>query len=94
MLPQEHRDAFLAALRDPNSKEAKELLDSAAKDEDGNMGIPDVLPWWEETVDDIGEEDESEVASPPNMVSDEVVNAISPLSGVGQKLIYNALSIA
>jgi hypothetical protein len=82
----------LAALRDPDSKEARELLDSAVQDENGDIGVPDVLPWWEDTAE--MEQEELEMASPPVIVSDEVVNAITPPSGVGQKLVYNALSIA
>jgi len=55
--------------------------------------MPDVLPWWEESLDD-EEENELEVAQPPSMTSEEFTNAIKPPSGVGRKLIYNVLSLA
>ncbi|WWD06906.1 hypothetical protein V865_005003 [Kwoniella europaea PYCC6329] len=102
LLPQQHRDAFLAALRNPDSEETKELLEEATKDEDEDRDVPDVLPWWEgeqlqeneEADDDEAEEKTRIRAAPtPGLIPDEIIDAISPPDGVGQKLIYNAVAI-
>ncbi|WVF65400.1 hypothetical protein IAT40_000127 [Kwoniella sp. CBS 6097] len=70
LLPQTHRDAFLEALRNPDSETTKALLeDAVARDSDqglgddlGGHGIPDVLPWWEgdELDDQVNDHDENE----------------------------------
>ncbi|OCF79062.1 hypothetical protein I204_01006 [Kwoniella mangroviensis CBS 8886] len=103
LLPQQHRDAFLAALKNPDSEEAKELLEEATKDEDEDRDVPGVYPWWEEQqlqenkeADDDDEAEEKtriRTAPVPGLIPDEIINAISPPDGVGQKLIYNAVAI-
>lgn len=102
LLPQQHRDAFLEAIRNPDSDAAKELVESAVKaEQDGEEEVfPDVLPWWEaeDMLDDEGEEgndeeDEPKVAPLPPMIPHEVVGAISPPQGVGLNLIYNIMAI-
>nr|XP_031861499.1 uncharacterized protein CI109_003103 [Kwoniella shandongensis]KAA5528571.1 hypothetical protein CI109_003103 [Kwoniella shandongensis] len=98
LLPQKHRDAFLAAIRNPESEETKDLLDEAT---DGSTPAgPSVLPWWEGDDDELDDEDEveevglrMESASSPEMLSDEVLVAISPPTGIGSKLAYNAIAI-
>jgi hypothetical protein len=95
LLPQEHRDAFLHAIRNPDSAETKKLLDLATGD-DAEDDLPDVLPWWE-GQDDLDEEDDEvrlAVAPEPAMVADDVLSGISPPDGVGSRLIYNALAIS
>ena len=90
LLPQQHRDAFLAALRDPESAEAKALL--ALESERADHGIPDVLPWWEgDELDD--EDDDLQIAMRPPMLESSLVTSISPPAGTGLKLVYNALAI-
>jgi hypothetical protein len=94
LLPQAHRDRFLAALRNPESDEAKELLQSATNggkdDVDGR--IPTRLPWWE--VPDILEEGQEEKnAASPEMIGEEVLGGIKAPSGTGVRLAYNAITI-
>jgi hypothetical protein len=99
LLPPEHRDRFLAALKDPDSEETKALLDLATQDqagseEESDLDIPDEMPWWE--APEILEEDEDEgirYADIPDLTSDEAVIGIKPPDGVGLKLAYNALAI-
>ncbi|WRT69223.1 uncharacterized protein IL334_006207 [Kwoniella shivajii] len=102
LLPQHHRDAFLTALKNPDSQEAKELLDEATKPTN-TLKTPSVLPWWEDHLneDSDGEEEQDshaeveklETASMPELLPNQVINTISPPEGVGKKLIYNAVAI-
>jgi hypothetical protein len=91
LLPQQHRDAFLAAIKDPESAEAKALLalESQRADED----TPDVLPWWEGDELDDEEDDDLQIAVRPPMVGSALVTSITPPNGTGMKLVYNALAI-
>ncbi|WVW79523.1 hypothetical protein I302_101492 [Kwoniella bestiolae CBS 10118] len=103
LLPQQHRDAFLQALKNPDSEEAKSLLEEATKDQ--NRKVPEVLPWWEEQQLDNDEEvdlDDHEdqekrkglqTAPSPALIPDQIVDAISPPEGVGNKLVYNAIAL-
>jgi len=96
LLPQEHRDAFIAAIRDPDSEAGRELLESAqdgGHDEDGPR-LPAVLPWWEssEMNDDLDDEG-MDYAEEPELVGEEMMVGITPPEGVGRKLVYNALAI-
>jgi hypothetical protein len=96
LLPQEHRDAFIAAIRDPDSDAGRELLEFAKENEEAGAILPAVLPWWEnsEIKDELDEdEDELEYAEEPESVSEQVMVAIIPPGGVGRKLVYNALAI-
>ncbi|WVQ93073.1 hypothetical protein IAU59_000137 [Kwoniella sp. CBS 9459] len=109
LLPQTHRDAFLQALRNPDSETTKALLEDAVsrdqdQDQDQDQAGPDVLPWWEAQEAVLAEEDEEddentgriatlETAPLPELIPDEVVEAINPPSGVGKKLVYNAIAI-
>ncbi|WWC91059.1 uncharacterized protein L201_006000 [Kwoniella dendrophila CBS 6074] len=104
LLPKQHRDAFLETLKNPESQEAKELLEEASKDSTGQDGnIPNVLPWWEDQDDvDLDGEDEEvngleeprlQTAPMPELIPDKIIDAISPPEGVGKKLIYNAMAI-
>jgi hypothetical protein len=95
-LPQEHRDAFIAAIRDPDSEAGRELLQFARENEEAGPISPTVLPWWEnsEIKDGLDEdEDELEYADEPELASEEVMVGIIPPEGVGRKLVYNALAI-
>ncbi|WWC63867.1 uncharacterized protein I303_106472 [Kwoniella dejecticola CBS 10117] len=109
LLPQDHRDAFLAALKNPESEEAKELLEQATRSEQQNpeeRPVPNALPWWEDDLsgdsddnDDAEAEGEEQglrrpdVAPMPREIPQEVLSAISPPEGVGNKLVYNAIAI-
>ncbi|KAI9636945.1 uncharacterized protein MKK02DRAFT_34020 [Dioszegia hungarica] len=95
LLPPEHRDKFLAALKDPESEAAKHLVELAAEEDEGSaMAIPDVMPWWE-APDVPDDEDEGEqYADMPDVVAEEVLAGIHPPSGVGSKLAYNAVAIS
>lgn len=88
LLPPLHRDAFLAAMRDPESEETRELLADAAA---GGLGeaepVPPALPWWEARLDG------PTAASPPPPVDASVIDAIQPPPGVGPKLVYNVLAV-
>jgi hypothetical protein len=97
-LPQEHRDAFIAAIRDPDSEAGRELLELTKEDGEDDPILPSVLPWWEasELSDDIGdgdEIDEMEYADAPELVSEEGSKGVTPPEGVGRKLVFNALAI-
>ena len=96
LLPQEHRDAFIAAIRDPGSEAGRELLESAKGEEGDGLILPAVLPWWEssEIKDELDEdEDELDFADEPEPISEQVIMGITPPEGVGRKLVYNALAI-
>lgn len=95
LLPQKHRDAFIAALRDPESVEAKDLLDSAVKTEDGDgPPLPDVLPWWEHTEQlENDPETQTRYAPPPSPVDESLLAGITPPPGTGLRLVYNATAI-
>jgi hypothetical protein len=96
LLPQEHRDAFIAAIRDPDSEAGRELLEFAEENEQDVSILPAVLPWWEnsEIKDELDEdEDELEYADEPDPVSEQVMMGITPPEEVGRKLVYNALAI-
>ncbi|CAK9782884.1 hypothetical protein CC85DRAFT_240382 [Cutaneotrichosporon oleaginosum] len=96
-LPQAHRNAFLEALRHPEGAAARALLESAveAGEVEGKGGeegdeerqAPSVLPWWE-----AGPGVDQCAAEPPEIPSD-VVGIISPLPGVGTKLVYNIVAL-
>lgn len=95
-MPQEHRDAFIAAIRDPDSEAGRELLESAQEGDEEGPALPGVLPWWESSGihDELDEdEDELEYAEGPEMVSEQVMMGITPPDGVGRKLVYNALAV-
>jgi hypothetical protein len=95
-LPQEHRDAFIAAIRDPDSEAGRELLESAQEGAADGPALPGVLPWWESSGihDELDEdEDELEYAESPQLVSEQVMVGITPTEGVGRKLVYNALAV-
>ncbi|BEJ04400.1 hypothetical protein CcaverHIS641_0202170 [Cutaneotrichosporon cavernicola] len=87
-LPPAHRDAFLAAISDPESAAARALLHSAVEGGEGERDGPSVLPWWEAGPDD----DKPCAAQPPDIPSD-VVGAINPPPGVGAKLVYNLVAL-
>jgi hypothetical protein len=94
LLPQEHRDAFIAAIRDPDSEAGRELLESANDGNEDGPSLPAVLPWWENLeIDDELEEEELEYAEEPDPVSEELLMGVTPPEGVGRKLVYNALAI-
>lgn len=96
-LPSAHRDAFLSALRNPDSTAAKELLDAALEEGLGEEAEaendeppppPSVLPWWEGVG---GESADGEpCAAEPSPVSGDKP---SPPPGVGMKLRYNAVAL-
>ena len=101
LLPQQHRDAFLAAIRDPDSEAGRELLatmndhpvDGTVEDDITSMD----LPWWErpelpEDPEDDGDEELS-YANEPEPIAPEVLAGVIPPLGVGNKLVYNALAI-
>jgi hypothetical protein len=97
-LPQEHRDAFIAAIREPDSEAGRELLLTLRENGEGgdDPNFPAVLPWWEasEVKDELeDEEDQLEYAEIPEAISDEMLVGITPPEGVGMKLAYNALAI-
>ncbi|GFZ47135.1 hypothetical protein JCM24511_04878 [Saitozyma sp. JCM 24511] len=97
LLPQAHRDRFLAALRNPESEDAKELLRSATErstvdgGEGETMPTPEELPWWE--APEVPEEDAPPYALPPSLASEGITRDIKPPEGTGVKLAYNALAI-
>jgi hypothetical protein len=98
LLPQAYRDKFLSVLRNPESEDAKELLQAAIQEDAGNGGmaenpppVPDVLPWWE--APDIPDEEVGPYADPPGMLDDGVVAGIKPPEGVGLKLAFNAVAL-
>ncbi|WWC72945.1 uncharacterized protein I206_106909 [Kwoniella pini CBS 10737] len=96
LLPQQHRDAFLSALKDPESAEAKILLEQATQSDENQGDVPKVLPWWEDQLEDEEEQDELSnvnVASIPDTIPDGTLHDISPPEGVGNKLVYNAIAI-
>ena len=103
LLPQHHRDAFLAAIRDPDSSEAKELLRSAVDSGEGVVeeGSPSVLPWWEgDTLDShedggstAGQDDQVRYAVAPTIIDETLVAGVKPPDGTGLKLVYNAVAI-
>ncbi|WVQ81383.1 hypothetical protein IAT38_003507 [Cryptococcus sp. DSM 104549] len=99
LLPPKHREAFIAALQNPDSEEARELLEAAASEL--HPSTPDVLPWWEDVnalleSEDVDQEEEEgvEAAPEPKMIPGDVLAAITPPSGVGKKLVYNAIAIS
>lgn len=94
LLPPGHRDAFLAALRNPDSSAAKELMEAAMAEglgqeaEDDETPPPSVLPWWEGVG---GESEDGEAcASDPSPVSGPKP---TPPPGIGQRLRYNAVAL-
>ncbi|WVR08939.1 hypothetical protein IAU60_005998 [Kwoniella sp. DSM 27419] len=108
LLPQKHRDAFLAALKDPDSDLARELVEEAAGDGDGQGEddgyIPSVLPWWErddlqlDSSDDEGEPLAGDPASlesapEPGSIPADMLLGITPPDGAGQKLVYNVVAV-
>ncbi|ORY28764.1 hypothetical protein BCR39DRAFT_533731, partial [Naematelia encephala] len=104
LLPPKHRDKFIAAIKNPESEETKELLEDAVRDGRGETGLPIVLPWWERPVgiegeeeeedDDVEDEDELKgYTDAPELLNDEVLASIKPPDGTGAKLVYNAISI-
>ncbi|KAK4685742.1 hypothetical protein P7C73_g4402, partial [Tremellales sp. Uapishka_1] len=88
LLPQEHRDRFLAAIKDPDSLMAKDLLASAVEGDTAGLG-PTVLPWWERTKLEDEDELEMKYADPPKAFTS---NIPTP-EGTGLRLAYNAISI-
>ena len=82
-------------MRNPESGEAKELLEEATKDDgEGTAGaLPGVLPWWEAS-DVPDERDEGRYAEPPGIIEDEAMRGIKPPPGTGTKLAYNAIAIS
>ena len=85
----------MEAIRNPESQAAKDLLDHAVGEgEEDEAEFPDVLPWWEGGEIPKDEEDSSEVAVMPEMISDEVVAGITPPAGVGMSLVYNMMAIS
>jgi hypothetical protein len=98
LLPQEHRDAFLAAIRDPDSEAGRELLETlnGDLDKDEEPILPTALPWWESPeVQDDPESDTEEVenAEAPAPVPSELLTGVTPPEGMGLKLVYNALAL-
>lgn len=96
LLPQSHRDAFLATLRDPDSADAKELLESALAAGEGEQAgderqAPTQLPWWE--ADALDEDGESAAAPPPEDLPEELLEGINPPDGVGLKSAYNVIAL-
>lgn len=98
LLPQEHRDAFLAAIRDPESAAGRQLLATAeegGQDDPDNDVVPTDLPWWEKrdlSDDPAGEEDLS-YADEPSALDAKLLEGIRPPDGTGNKLVYNAVAI-
>ena len=92
LLPPEHRDAFIAALRNPDSDAAKRLLDAAVADDDDR---PELLPWWERQALQEGDETlaDENYEPVPSFVDEGLVAAISPPAGAGLNLAYNVLAI-
>lgn len=98
LLPPEHRTKFLAALKNPDSEETRQLLDLATQDDsdpESDSPLPDELPWWEapEVPEDEDDDEVVRYAETPALISQEAVAAITPPEGVGLKLAYNALAI-
>lgn len=100
LLPQEHRDAFLAAIRDPDSEAGRQLLETLnenGQEGDEELITPNTLPWWEApdvADDEVGSDpDELEYAEPPSTLSEELFSGIAPPEGMGSKLVYNALTL-
>lgn len=105
LLPQEHRDAFLAAIRHPESDAAKELFDNLqdieGEGEDSEDVLPTSLPWWEraDNLDSAEEDGDDDVdngvsyAEEPSPIEESSLVGIVPPMGVGNKLVYNALAI-
>ena len=94
VLPQAHRDRFLAAMRNPESDEAKQLLKMATEegghDEEAKLSL--ALPWWK--ASDLKPDSDGVVyAASPAMVDHTVLCTISPPPGTGLKLAYNAIAI-
>lgn len=91
LLPPQHRDAFLAAIQNPGSEDAKALLEAAMEvgEGEGDALIPSVLPWWE--ADDLDEPRESYATKPPNIGDDAA--SLKPTLSVSTKLVYNFLAI-
>ncbi|KAL1411161.1 hypothetical protein Q8F55_002111 [Vanrija albida] len=91
LLPPAHRDAFLAAMRDPESEETRELLADASAaglgEAAADADAPPVLPWWEGAVDG------PPAAPAPERTDPAILAAISPPAGVGPKLAYNVLAV-
>ena len=94
VLPQAHRDRFLAAMRNPESDEAKHLLKMATEDgqDEEKAKLPLTLPWWEASDIESDKDDEAYAASPV-IINDAVLCAIRPPPDTGMKLAYNAIAI-
>jgi len=95
LLPQSHRDAFLATLRDPDSEQAKELLQTAieageGEDAEAEEPSPALLPWWES--DALDEDGETASAPLPDDILD-IVAEVTPPPGVGIKSAYNVIAL-
>lgn len=96
LLPQEHRDAFLAAIRDPDSEAGRELLKTLNEDEAEEPTLPTALPWWESSdvhEDPESDNDEVQYAEIPCSLSTELLATVSPPNDMGCKLVYNALAL-
>ena len=82
-------------MRNPESDEAKELVQRATDDEKRDaedLKAPVVLPWWE-TPDTMEEGEEEKTALCPEMVEEAVLEGIRPPNGTGGKLAFNAIAI-
>lgn len=95
LLPPDHREKFLQALKNPESEATRQLLELAAEQEGEDVEeapIPDEMPWWE-APDALDEEEEGRYADLPDLVRERVLIGIDPPEGVGMKLVYNAMAI-
>lgn len=90
-LPQAHRDAFLAAIKHPESAAARALLESAvgAGEGEGERLGPSVLPWWEVELG----RNETPCGDEPTDIPSDIVGSINPPPGVGTKLAYNLIAL-
>jgi hypothetical protein len=96
LLPPAHRDAFLATIRNPESEQAKALVEVAATQESlQEPAGPSVLPWWEAShLDDEDDKEEGpSYETSPALLDDNLLRGITPPAGIGGKLAYNAIAV-
>lgn len=87
MLPAQHRERFIQLLKDPQSQEAKALLQTF---DDVGGGQEEEEAWW--LADDEVDNEDIEDANGPPLIRGEFLNGIQPPAGSGDKLLYNLVA--